>query len=357
LYEKIDKLEVLNRLQTQRIMKNEQITIKDIAKALNISTSTVSRALRNHPDISDETKKAVSELAKQMQYHPNSIASSLRNKKTETIGIVVPEIIHTFFASVIAGVEEVAYQEGYKVIICQSNENYQKEIVNIQTLISARVDGILVSISNQTKEIDHLRLALSRKIPLVFFDRVSEELDTTKVVVNDYEGAITATQYLIDTGCKRIAHISGPQNLAICKQRKEGYLAALKKNKMTIDEALIVECNLEQHDATSITEKLLNLPTIPDAIFAVTDPVAIGAHITIRKHGYKIPEQISLMGFTNDAVSEIIEPSISTMAQPSFEMGKVATHQLLYQIKHKNAKHERLELKTTLIARNSTKHK
>jgi DNA-binding LacI/PurR family transcriptional regulator len=345
----------LKRLQDQKRMKNEQITIKDIAKALNISTSTVSRALRNHPDISDETKKAVADLAKQLQYHPNSIASSLRNKKTETIGIVVPEIIHTFFASVIAGVEEIAYQEGYKVIICQSNENYQKEIVNMQTLISARVDGILVSISNQTKEYEHFRLALNRKIPLVFFDRVSEELDTTKVVVNDYEGAMTATQYLIDTGCKRIAHLSGPQNLEICRQRKAGYLETLKKNGVLIDESLIVACNLEQQDAAEATEKLLKLENIPDAIFAVTDPVAIGAHLTIRKHGLKMPEQISLMGFTNDAVSEIIEPSITTMAQPSFEMGRVATKQLLYQIRHKNAKHERLELKTTLIARNSTK--
>lgn len=336
-------------------MKNEQITLKDIAKALNISTSTVSRALRNHPDISEETKKVVAELAKEMQYHPNSIASSLRNKKTETIGIVVPEIVHTFFASVIAGVEEIAYQEGYKVIICQSNETYQKEIVNIQTLISARVDGILVSISNQTKEYEHFKLALSRKIPLVFFDRVCEELDTTKVVVNDYEGAVTATQYLIDTGCKRIAHIAGPQSLAICKQRKEGYLAALKKNNIPIDEKLIIECNLEQQEAMNVTNILLDLPHPPDAIFAVTDPVAIGAHLAIRKHGLKIPEQVSLMGFTNDAVSEIIEPSITTMAQPSFEMGKVATLQLLHQIKHKNAKHERLELKTTLIARNSTK--
>ncbi len=335
-------------------MKNEQITIKDIAKVLNISTSTVSRALRNHPDISDETKKAVAELAKEMQYHPNSIASSLRNKRTETIGIIVPEIIHTFFASVISGVEEVAYQEGYKVIICQSNESYKKEIINIQTLISARVDGILVSISNQTTQFDHLELALQRKIPLVFFDRVCESLDTSKVVVDDFEGAVQATKYLIETGCRRIAHIAGPQNLEICKQRKEGYLAALREYGLAMEDDLVVECNLDQHEAMNATEKLLRFPQKPDAIFAVTDPVAIGAHIVIRKHGLKIPEQISLMGFTNDAVSEIIEPSITTMAQPSTEMGRIATTQLIRQIKNKNTPHERLVLKTNLIARNST---
>jgi DNA-binding LacI/PurR family transcriptional regulator len=336
-------------------MKNEQITIKDIAKVLNISTSTVSRALRNHPDISIETKKAVAALAKEMQYHPNSIASSLRNKRTETIGIIVPEIIHTFFASVISGVEEVAYAEGYKVIICQSNESYEKEIINIQTLISARVDGILASISNQTKQFDHFELALHRGIPLVFFDRVCETLDTSKVMVDDFEGAVQATQFLIKTGCKRIAHIAGPQNLEICKQRKEGYLTTLRKYGLPIEEDLIVECNLDQHEAITMTEKLLSLPHKPDAIFAVTDPVAIGAHIAIRRYGFKIPEQISLMGFTNDAVSEIIEPSITTMAQPSSEMGKVATTQLIRQIKNKNIAHERLVLKTNLIVRDSTK--
>ncbi|TAH19374.1 MAG: LacI family transcriptional regulator [Cytophagales bacterium] len=336
-------------------MKNEQITIKDIAKALNISTSTVSRALRNHPDISDETKKAVAELAKKMKYHPNSIASSLRNKRTETIGIIVPEIIHTFFSSAIAGVEEIAYKEGYKVIICQSNESYEKEIVNVETLISARVDGILASISNQTATYDHFELALQRKVPLVFFDRVCETLDTSQVVVDDFEGAFTAIQYLIDTGCRRIAHIAGPQNLAICKKRKEGYLSALEHNGLPIDERLIITCNLDQQDAVKATEKLLHLSEKPDAIFAVTDPVAIGAHITIRKHGFKIPDQISLIGFTNDAVSEIIEPSISTMAQPSFEMGKMAATQLIYQIRNKSAPLQHLVLKTNLIVRNSTK--
>lgn len=338
-------------------MKNEQITIKDIAKALNISTSTVSRALRDHPDISDETKKAVTALAKQMQYHPNTVAASLRNMRTETIGVIVPEIIHTFFASVIAGVEEIAYKEGYKVIICQSNESYQKEIINLQTLVSARVDGILASLSNQTTVYDHFELALQRKIPLVFFDRVCETLQTSKVVVDDFEGAVTATQYLIDTGCRRIAHIAGSQNLAICRQRKEGYLSALQSNGLPIDESLIVECNLDQHDAMNISERLLSLPEKPDAIFAVTDPVAIGAHIAVRKHGLKIPEQISIMGFTNDAVSEIIEPSITTMGQPSFEMGKIAAKQLIYQIRNKNAPTEQLILKTNLIIRNSTKAK
>ncbi|SFE56732.1 LacI family DNA-binding transcriptional regulator [Thermoflexibacter ruber] len=336
-------------------MKNEQITIKDIAKALNISTSTVSRALRNHPDISDETKKAVAELAKQMQYHPNSIASSLRNKRTNTIGIIVPEIIHTFFASVIAGVEEVAYAEGYKVLICQSNETYEKEIINMQTLISSRVDGILVSISNQTQKYEHFEWALQRKIPLVFFDRVCEDLNTSKVIVDDYEGSFQATEHLILSGCRRIAHIAGPQNLEICKKRKEGYLDALKAHDMPINEELIVYSHLDQREGMLLAEKLLTLPQKPDAIFAVTDPVAIGAHIAIRKHGLKMPEQISLMGFTNDAVSDIIEPSISTMAQPSFEMGKVATRQLIYQIKNKTAKPERIVLKTELIERNSTK--
>ncbi len=338
-------------------MKNEQITIKDIAKALNISTSTVSRALRDHPDISDETKKAVTALAKEMQYHPNTVAASLRNMRTETIGVIVPEIIHTFFSSVIAGVEEIAYKEGYKVIICQSNESYQKEIINLQTLVSARVDGILASISNQTTVYDHFELALQRKIPLVFFDRVCETLQTSKVVVDDFESAVIATQYLIDTGCRRIAHIAGTQNLAICRKRKEGYLSALANNGLPIDESLIVECNLDQHDAANATEKLLALPEKPDAIFAVTDPVAIGAHIIIRKHGLKIPDQISLMGFTNDAVSEIIEPSITTMGQPSFEMGKIAAKQLIYQIRNKNAPLEQLILKTNLIVRNSTKAK
>lgn len=225
----------------------------------------------------------------------------------------------------------------------------------MQTLISSRVDGILVSISNQTQKYEHFEWALQRKIPLVFFDRVCEDLNTSKVIVDDYEGSFQATEHLILSGCRRIAHIAGPQNLEICKKRKEGYLDALKAHDMPINEELIVYSHLDQREGMLLAEKLLTLPKKPDAIFAVTDPVAIGAHIAIRKHGLKMPEQISLMGFTNDAVSDIIEPSISTMAQPSFEMGKVATRQLIYQIKNKTAKPERIVLKTELIERNSTK--
>jgi DNA-binding LacI/PurR family transcriptional regulator len=190
---------------------------------------------------------------------------------------------------------------------------------------------------------------------LVFFDRVCEDLNTSKVIVDDYEGSFQATEHLILSGCRRIAHIAGPQNLEICKKRKEGYLDALKAHDMPINEELIVYSHLDQREGMLLAEKLLTLPQKPDAIFAVTDPVAIGAHIAIRKHGLKMPEQISLMGFTNDAVSDIIEPSISTMAQPSFEMGRVATRQLIYQIKNKTAKPERIVLKTELIERNSTK--
>ncbi|MEQ8812135.1 MAG: LacI family DNA-binding transcriptional regulator, partial [Imperialibacter sp.] len=259
-------------------MKNPPVTIKDIARELNISPSTVSRALKDHPDISKETKKAVSELAAKLNYQPNLIALSLRKSKTNTIGVIIPEIVHFFFSTIISGIEDVAYKAGYNVIISQTNESFLREVSDTNALVNSRVDGILASVSKETVSYDHFRNLIDRGIPLVFFDRVCEELNTSRVIVDDYDGAFQATEHLISIGCKTIVHLEGPKNLDITKNRRDGYLAALKKNNLPINEDLIIHCEQTTFDEGSrqiatLFDKKLTF----DGIFANNDMVGIGA--------------------------------------------------------------------------------
>src|SRR5687767_12271562 len=225
-------------------MKFSQITIKDIARELGISPSTVSRALKDHPDISKETKKAVSELAAKLNYQPNIVALNLRTQKTNTIGVVIPELVHFFFSTVISGIEDVAYSAGYNVIITQSNESLQRKKTDIKALFNSRVDGMLISVSRETNTFDHIDNILAKGVPMVFFDRVYETANSSKIIVDDLSGAKDATQHLIDQGCKRIAHLEGPPNLNITKQRLEGYVEAHKDHKIAVNKSLIMACPL-----------------------------------------------------------------------------------------------------------------
>src|ERR1035437_5922437 len=220
-------------------MKKTQITIKDIGQALNISPSTVSRALKNHPDISQVTKDTVNKYAKDFNYKPNTLALSLRMSKNNTIGVIIPEIVHYFFSSILSGIEQIADQEGFNVILCQSSENYEKEVRNTQALIATRVSGILACLSKHTTNYDHFQEIIDSGIPLVFFDRICIDIHTDRVVVDDYAGAFAAVEYLIQTGCKRIAFYSSPFHLEISKNRKNGYMDALRKYSLKVDESLI----------------------------------------------------------------------------------------------------------------------
>ncbi|UCE54071.1 MAG: LacI family DNA-binding transcriptional regulator [Desulfobacterales bacterium] len=331
-------------------------TIKDLAKTLNLSPSTVSRALRDHPDISHLTKKRVMSLAKKLDYHPDTIAQSLQTKKTKTIGVIVPEIKQPFFASVINGIEELVYASGYTIIVCQSNEIYDREVLYTRTLVSHRVAGLLVSLSQTTQSLDHFKMLQRRGIPIVFFDRVSNDIEASKVVVDDYKGALAAVDHLIRAGYKRIAHLAGPINLSISKYRLKGYKDALKQNNLPFKPELVVYGGLDETDGVIGFQKLLNLAILPDAVFAVNDPVAIGAFVTIKEHGLKIPGDIALVGFSNTNVSSLLEPPLTTVEQPSYEIGKIAAQLLMDQIQNNDETFvpKFKILKTHLIVRGST---
>lgn len=341
-------------------MKYNQVTIKDIARELGISPSTVSRALKDHPDISPETKKAVNELAEKLNYQPNIVALSLRQSKTNTIGVVIPEIVHFFFSTIISGIEDVAYSAGYNVILTQSNESFQRENTDIKALFNSRVDGMLISVSRETTNFDHIESMLAKGVPMVFFDRVYDHPNSSKVIVDDLSGAKEATLHLIEQGCTRIAHLEGPPNLEITKQRLEGYKQALKENNMPIDSTLIAECPLGTIEEGKIaTEKLLTLKNPPDAIFATNDPAAMGAMQAIKEKGLKIPKDIAVVGFSNWFFSGMMDPPLSSVDQPGFEMGQEATKLLIRQIETRSKEDtepqaETKVLKTRLIVRESS---
>lgn len=341
-------------------MKYNQVTIKDIARELGISPSTVSRALKDHPDISPETKKAVNELAEKLNYQPNVVALSLRQSKTNTLGVVIPEIVHFFFSTVISGIEDVAYSAGYNVILTQSNESYQRELTDIKALFNSRVDGMLISLSRETTNFDHVDSMMSKGVPMVFFDRVYDHNNTSKVIVDDFSGAKEATLHLIEQGCKRIAHLEGPPNLDITKQRLEGYLEALKESNYPVDKNLIVSCPQGTiEEGKSATEKLLAMSTIPDGIFSTNDPAAMGSMQAIKAKGLKIPDDIAVVGFSNWLFSSMMDPPLTSVDQPGFEMGQEATRLLIRQIETKSKddgepKPETKVLKTRLIVRESS---
>lgn len=338
-------------------MSKEQATIRDIALKLNISISTVSRALRGMVDVSPETKERVIEMAQQLNYEPNLVAQSLRRNKTTTLGIIVPDVEVHFFSAIVSGIQEVASQDHYNVLFCQSNESYETELSNLRTLLASRVDGLLISLSRETTQIEHLLKVQQKKTPLVLFDRVSDEIETSKVVVNDKEGAYKAVKHLIDTGCKRIAYLGGSKGLNISNKRMEGYKAALREANLPIDEALIKHCDNLKEDAPKFTKELLDLDAPPDALFCINDPVALKAMKVIKQSGLKIPEDISIIGFTDDPISALIDPSLTTVSQPSHQMGMLAAQLCLDQIKQEDFSFKTITLDTQLILRNTTREK
>ncbi len=312
-------------------MKRGLVTIKDIARELNISPSTVSRALKNHPDISEATKRVVNELAKKLKYRPNAVALSLKQRRSNTIGVIIPEIVHYFFSSVISGIEDVAYDAGFNVIICQSNEKFEREVANINTLFDSRVDGILISISKETDNFQHFYNLRDNNIPMVFYDRVIPGFLADQVVIDDLDAAYQATRHLIDSGRKRIAHFAGPQKLLIGQQRKEGYLKALREEGLDIDKELIIEADTCEKAGLAVM-KLINSKKGVDGIFAVNDLTAIGAMKTIQKKGIVIPDEIAVVGFSDGRFSEVINPTLTSVDQHGYEMGTVATEMLLKRI-------------------------
>ncbi|MEA4850403.1 MAG: LacI family DNA-binding transcriptional regulator [Paludibacter sp.] len=336
-------------------MKKPQITIKDIARALNISPSTVSRALKNHPDISQDTKDLVNKYAKDFNYKPNTLALSLRMSKNNTIGVIIPEIVHYFFSSILSGIEQVANAEGYNVIICQSDENYEKEVRNTKALVATRVSGVLASLAKHTTNYDHFQDIIDSDIPLVFFDRICIGLNTDRVVVDDYAGAFTAVEYLIQTGCKRIAFYSSPFHLEISKNRKNGYMDALRKYNLPVDETLIRVCDTRE-EAIIITPEILDRPNRPDGFFAINDHCAAGILYAAKLAKLRVPKDVAIMGFSDGELAKACDPMLSTVEQHGFEIGKHAAKLLIDKINGETqGQYSNKIVKTNLIIRGTTK--
>lgn len=339
-------------------MKNKkQITIYDIAKELNVSPSTVSRALKDHHSIGKKTKKAVQKLAELKGYKPNAIAASLRSNKTNTIGVIISWINRPFISSMISGVEMAANKAGYNVMICQTHDSYESEVANAQALYATRIEGLVVSLAMETTNYDHFSRFIQSGIPVVFVDRVPEEFNSDKVVIDNYAAGFKAAEHLIQQGCTRIAHIGGSQHRNVYRDRCQGYLSALKKYNVAIDQDLIVENDvLSSEEGLKISKHLMNLPNPPDGIFSANDTAAVSAIQYARSMGIKVPDELAIIGFNNDPVSTIIYPPLSTVTHPAIEMGKIAAMQVLnYKEQHSEiARSQTIVLETELIIRQSS---
>lgn len=336
-------------------MASKQITIKDLAKRLNISVSTVSRALRNAIDINPETKQAVLELAKELHYQPNVMAQGLVKRKTNIIGIIVPVIHSNYFSEALSSMTEIANEYDYHLMFCQSNEDAELEKKNINKLLACQVDGILISVSKDSHDICELEKVRRAGVPIVMFDRTLADFSCNKIVVDEYEGAFKAVEHLIKKGCKRIAHIAGPVNASVSINRLNGYVDALKHHKIPFDKNLVFRCEAFEEDALEAVKKITRLKPLPDGIFCINDLSAIIAIKYLKKKGIDVPGDIKIVGFNNDPVSEIVEPSLTTVMQPGYEVGKLAMKMLVDEIDQPTTKFETVQLRTQLITRQSSR--
>ncbi len=338
----------------------DKITIQDLAKELNLTAATVSRALNDHPRISDKTKKAVWQLAEKVNYKRNQLASSLRSGRSFTIGVIIPSAEINFFGSVVHGIESIANTYGYNILIYQSNESPVYEVKATETFISAKVDGILASIAKETFDFSHYLEIRRRNIPLVFFDRSKDSLNIPSVVIDDYKGAFIATEHLIKQGYKRIAHISGQQHLKIFKDRLDGYKAALEEYGIKLEQELIFNGNVSIDAGKEAMSYFFKLPAPPDAIFAVEDFTALGVIKSAKERKIKIPDDLGVIGFCNEAFCEHITPSLSSVDQQTVQMGKEAFTLLLELINDNNKKQikkSKIVLEPLPFFRESTKRK
>lgn len=331
---------------------SKQATIKDIAKTLQVSTSTVSRALRNAPDVSTQTREAVQSLSEKLNYQPNKLALSLQQNQTHTIGVLVPNLDYVL-STMIRGIDEVALEAGYTVMVCQSNESFGREIVNARRLLDSIVDGFLVCVSSETKTFEHIK-RINDKMPMIVFDRICPDLHAPRVIIDNMDGGFQATEHLVEQGYKRIAILAGPKNLTISNLRLDGYLAALKKHKRKPDPDLIVHCEFNQQYAYNATLDLLQQKQRPDAIFTISDRIAIGAMLAIKEKGLKMPKDIGLVGFNNEPIVSLVTPQISSVDQPAFELGKTAAKLFIERMHNENMDDVEIVLKPRLVIRESS---
>ena len=338
-------------------MKKKEVTIYDLAKELKFSPSTVSRALNNHKSIGKKTTKEIQKAAKEMGYRPNSIAASLRSNKSKTIGIIVARINSPYMSTLISGVEFSAKKAGYNVIISQSNESHENEVRNAKALYDSRIGGLIVSLAMETKNADHFKLFTDNNIPVVFVDRVPQDFNSYRVIIDNYAAGFRATQHLIDQGCKRIAHFAGSRYINVYNLRMKGYQDALEQNGFEVDDNMIKNLKtLSLEEGKAATEKLLNSSSPPDGIFSSNDTAAVGAILCAKKMGIKIPDDLAIIGFNDDPVASIVEPALSSVSHPARKMGEISTQRILEHSSESfdSGVSEITMLDTEIIVRNSS---
>lgn len=334
-------------------MNKAQITIKDIAKALNVSASTVSRALKDSPEISLDTRKLIQQYAREHHYKPNVLAVNLRVSRSNTIGVIVPQMVHHFFSCVLSGIETAAAQAGYNVLVAQSNESYEQEVRIIHSFLAARVCGVIASLAKETSRYEHYQELLDNDIPIVFYDRICTGLKTERVVVDDYAGSFAAVEYMLQTGCKRIFFYGSDPHLEITKNRRNGYLDALKKYNLDLTEDMIHLCDTRER-AIAITPDLLEGTNPPDGFFAINDETASGILYACKMVGKQVPDEISICGFTDGVIAQNTDPKLTTVVQHGEEVGQSAFHILLNKIEGEK-KSGNIIVRTNLIVRGTTK--
>jgi len=307
----------------------KEITIYDLARKLNISIATVSRALKDDPVVSKKTKKKIAELAEEMGYRSNNFARNLRTQRTDTIGVIVPRLNSYFMSTVIAGIENIANSEGFNLIISQSSESAQKEIASARTMFNNRVDGLLVSLAYDTDDITHFEPFIKKNIPLIFFDRVEEHKSFTNILINNKKAAYEATSHLIEQGCKRIVYITATPKRNVYIDRLQGYKEALANHHLDFKEEYVLISNLSQEAGAEAASIILQMKPLPDAVFVANDNCAVGCMVALKKAGIRIPEDIAFAGFNNDPVSTVVEPNLTTINYPGYEMGQAAARNLI----------------------------
>jgi len=313
--------------------KERDITIYDLANELNISIAIVSRALKDDPVVSKKTKKKIFELAEKMGYRSNHFARNLRIQRTNTIGVIVAKLTSYFQASAISGIENIANSEGYNLIISQSSEMFKKEAASVKTLFDSRVDGLLVSLAFDTNTLEHFDQFFSKKVPVIFYDRVIEHADSTCVVIDNVKAAYEATKHLIEQGCKRIVHITAPPQQNVYIDRLKGYRQALAAYNLAFSEEDVITGNLSMEAGIAAANTILSMASKPDGVFVANDNCAVGCMLALKQSGVRIPQDIAFCGFNNDPVSRVIEPNLTTINYPGFEMGQVAAQQLINHLR------------------------
>ncbi len=339
------------------MLKKQTITLYDIARELNVTASTISRALNNHPAISDRTKKSVLRVSKKLGYQPHRIAAALRNGKSNIIGVIIPVADRNFFASVVRGIEEKANQANYQVIICQTYEDPAKEEAAIDALLNTRVDGIIASLSKRTERFHHYTRVRSKGIPLILFDRVHDAVGVSHVVIDDYSASYEAVKHLIDQGCTRIAHFTNVEKINIYRERLRGYKSALHDHGLRFEPGLVLESNLQLEDGRRSMQLLLATGNLPDAVFSSSDLGAMGALQVLKENGIRVPDQVALVGFSNEPFTMFSDPPLTTIDQHCKRMGDIASEIFLEEIKLQRNKRfvpKKVVLMPQLIIRESS---